>query len=201
MRDAAGNSIFQILDIASSCRNFGKVKKVIGTDVHDGILEHPYLDERHVTPVGMPLPIKSSSVDIVVADWVFEHLQNPAEFVQEMERIVKIGGWICARTVNRWGYVAIGARIVPNQFHERIVRKLIPVASSADVFSTYYRLNSLYDVRFWFNAEHWEDSSYVLNTTPRYYGNSRVLFKLTDLYQKLIPSRFSTDLFIFLRRI
>jgi SAM-dependent methyltransferase len=179
----------------------GKVKKVIGTDAHDGIRDHPYLDERHVTPPGMPLPLQPASVDIVVADWVFEHLENPAQFVQEMERVVKRGGWVCARTINRWGYIGIGARLLPNSSHERIVRKLIPVAKSLDVFPTHYRLNSLKDVRRRFSSTHWEDCSFLLNTTPRYFGNSRTLFHLTDVYQKFVPYRLSTDLFIFVRRI
>jgi SAM-dependent methyltransferase len=179
----------------------GKIRKVIGTDVHDGIRDHPYLDERHVTPPGTSLPLQAATVDIVVADWVLEHLENPSEFVREMDRVLKPGGWICARTVNRYGYVATGARIIPNSLHGRIVRKLIPVSRLDDVFPTYYRLNSLKDIRRWFPAEQWEDCSYVLNTTPRYFGSSRILFQLTDLYQKLIPSRFSTDLFVFIRRI
>lgn len=179
----------------------GKVAKVIGTDIYDGVLHHPYLDERHVTPPGHPLPMQPASVDIVVADWVFEHLEDPAQFVGEMERIVKPGGWVCARTVNKWGYVGIGAQLLPNSVHGSVVRRLIPVAKLEDVFPTHYRLNSLGDVRRRFVAANWENYSFATNTIPRYFGSSWALFRLTELYQKLMPAGLSTDLFIFLRRI
>ena len=178
----------------------GKVARVIGTDVYDGVLHHPYLDERHVTRPSQPLPLPDASVDIVVADWVFEHLKDPKQFVSEMERIVRPGGWICARTVNKWGYVGVGARLLPNAIHRSVVRKLIPVAKVEDVFPTYYRLNTLRDIRRWFTPRTWENYAYLTNTTPRYFGNSWLLFRLADLYHRVVPTVFSTDLFVFIRR-
>jgi SAM-dependent methyltransferase len=178
----------------------GKVAKVIGVDVYDGIQHHPHLDERHVIDPGAALPLQSGTIDIVVADWVFEHLENPDQFAREMERIVRPGGWVCARTVNRWGYVGIGARIIPNSVHARIVRRLIPVARSADVFPVHYRANSLRDIQRSFSTQNWENFSYLVNTTPRYYASSRTLFRMMELYQKFTPYKLGVDLFIFLRR-
>ena len=178
----------------------GKVARVIGVDVHDGIHLHPYLDERYVVRLGEALPLSRGTVDIVVADWVLEHLENPGQFLEEMERVVKPGGWVCARTVNRWGYVGIGARLLPNSVHDRVARKLIPVARSEDVFPVHYRLNSLRDIRRRFSPKRWVDCSYLVNPTPRYFANSRLLFGVIELYQKIIPYRLSTDLFVFVRR-
>jgi SAM-dependent methyltransferase len=186
---------------AQVLQNFqGKVAKVIGVDVHEGILNHPHLDERHVVAPGDVLPIPTGTIDIVVADWVFEHLENPPEFVREMERILAPGGWICARTVNKWGYVGIGARLLPNRVHRSLVRRLIPVARAEDVFPTVYRLNSLRDIRRWFPQDTWEDCSYLTNPTPRYFANSRFLFRITELCQKIVPYSLHTDLLVFIRR-
>lgn len=178
----------------------GKVAKVIGIDVHDGIHRHPYLDDRHIITPGQPLPLSSGTIDIVVADWVLEHVENPGQFAEEMERLVRPGGWVCARTVNRWGYVGIGARLLPNSLHDRLVRKFIPVARSEDVFPTHYRMNSLRDIRRWFSRKRWEDCSYVVTPTPRYFANSTMLFRIIDLYQNIVPYRLGTDLFMFVRR-
>jgi len=178
----------------------GKVAKVIGVDVYDGIYHHPFLDERHVIDPGDALPFSPGTIDIVVADWVFEHLENPDQFAGEMERIVRPGGWVCARTVNRWGYIGIGARIIPNSVHAWAVRKLIPIARSEDVFPVRYRANSLRDIRRCFIRQNWEDFSYLVNTTPRYFANSRALFRAMELYQKFAPYRLGVDLFVFLRR-
>lgn len=182
-------------------QNFqGRVARVIGVDVASAVLDHPHLDERHVIQPGAALPVPAGSVDVVVADWVLEHLDQPDEFAREMERLLKPGGWLCARTVNRWGYVGIGARLVPNRVHTHLVRKLIPVARSDDVFRTAYRLNTPADVRRWFSAERWRHCSYLTNTTPRYFGSSRWLFRATELFQNMVPYSMRTDLFVFLQR-
>jgi SAM-dependent methyltransferase len=178
----------------------GKVAKVIGIDVHTGIHDHPYLDERHVIASGGALPLTSGTIDIVVADWVLEHLENPRQFAEEMERLVRPGGWVCARTVNRWGYVGIAARLLPNSVHAPLVRRLIPVSRSEDVFPVRYRANSLRYIRRWFSRKSWEDCSYLVNATPRYFGNSEMLFRVIELYQKIVPYHLGTDLFVFLRR-
>lgn len=178
----------------------GKVARVIGVDLYDGVFTHPYLDERYVIRPDEAICLQPSTVDIVVADWVFEHLDNPAHFAAEMERIVRPGGYVCARTVNRWGYVGMGARLFPNSMHSRLLRRLIPVAQERDVFPVHYRMNSLRDIRRWFSAANWENFSYLVNPTPRYFGNSTTLFRLISLYQRLAPYPFSTDLFVFLRR-
>jgi|ERR1700722_670971 hypothetical protein len=52
----------------------GKVRRVIGVDVDNGIFSHPYLDEKHLIGVGCPIPLGDQSVDLVIAHWVFEPL-------------------------------------------------------------------------------------------------------------------------------
>lgn len=79
-------------------QNFqGRVAKVIGVDVEPAVHDHPHLDECHVIQPGAVLPLPPGSVDVVVADWVLEHLDRPGDFAQEMERAVAPGGWVCAR--------------------------------------------------------------------------------------------------------
>jgi SAM-dependent methyltransferase len=178
----------------------GKVNRVIGVDVDRGINEHPFLDERHIVATDEQLPLPDGSIDLVVSDWVFEHIGDPGHFSTEMWRILRTGGWLCARTVNRWGYVGIGARLIPNTAHKSFLKKLWPERFEVDVFPTTYRLNSLSDLRKFFPAVRWESYSYLNNITPKYFGKSGALFYLISLYQKFVPYCFSTDLLVFLRK-
>jgi len=178
----------------------GKVRKVVGVDVDRAIGDHPYLDEYHVMAPGAPVPLPDASVDIVAARWVLEHLPDPARFAAEMQRILKPGGWLCAHTVNRWGYVGIGARAVPNEWHVRALKRLMPSRKDIDVFSVQYRLNSLADIARHFPAEGWENCSYVANFTPKYYANSRMLFAAFAVFQQIVPTGMKTDLLVFLRK-
>jgi ubiquinone/menaquinone biosynthesis C-methylase UbiE len=76
----------------------GKVAKVIGIDVDKAALLHPHLDECHIVEKTSPLPLPNASVDVVICDWVLEHIDDPPGFVSELRRVLKPGGWFCART-------------------------------------------------------------------------------------------------------
>src|ERR1700732_1630133 len=67
----------------------GKAKKVIGVDVDEGILEHPFLDEKHLMEINAPIPVADQSIDLIVAHWVFEHVENPSQLATEFFRILK----------------------------------------------------------------------------------------------------------------
>lgn len=178
----------------------GKVKHVIGLDVDEAISDHPFLDERHVIAADGVLPVPYNSADIIVSDWVFEHVQNPEPFARELSRVLKPGGWLCARTPNRWGYVGIGARVVPNRLHTRILRHLSPSRHDVDVFPVVYRLNTKRDIQKYFPQNTWVNYSYFSNPTPKYFGPSRFLFKLFEIYQNVAPHALKTDLIVVLKK-
>lgn len=178
----------------------GKVRKVIGIDVDDAIAEHPYLDERHVVKVGAPYPLGSESVDLIVCDWVLEHVTDPQSFVREIQRVLKPGGWFCARTPNRWGYVGIAVNLVPNKLHTGVLSRVWPEREAADVFPTAYKMNTRAAIRRNFPETQWENYSYFDNATPKYHGNSSTLFTLIGFCQNIAPSLMKTDMIIFLRK-
>jgi SAM-dependent methyltransferase len=65
---------------------------------------------RVVAP-GAPLPLDDASIDVVVADRAFEHVDDPAWVGRELGRVLRPDGWICARTPSRWGSLAVLDRI------------------------------------------------------------------------------------------
>jgi ubiquinone/menaquinone biosynthesis C-methylase UbiE len=71
--------------------------------------------------MGEPLPYPDGTFDLVVAHWVFEHIDQPEAVAADMARVTKPGGWIAAATANRLGYVALAASIVPNRSHARAI--------------------------------------------------------------------------------
>ena len=89
-----------------------------------------------------PCPIEDDRFDLVVSRYVFEHLPDPQWAARELLRVTKPGGWICAMTPNKWGYVAIAARLVPNRLHVAALRFIQPHNKEQDIFPTLYRLNT-----------------------------------------------------------
>ena len=152
----------------------GKVARVVGIDVDPAVRENESLDEAHTVGIGEPLPLPDASVDLVVSDHVFEHVDDPDGVVAELDRVLKPGGWICARTPNRHGYIASGARLVPNRVHAKALERLQPQRQERDVFPTRYLLNTPAQLRRHFPAHRFEVVTYTHNSEPAYFGRSVV---------------------------
>jgi SAM-dependent methyltransferase len=150
-------------------------------------MSNPLLDERHVVAAGGRLPLADDSVDLIVADFVFEHVDDPDAVASELRRVLREGGWICARTPNIHGYIAWGARAIPNSLHTRALRRLQPGREAVDVFPTRYRLNSPKALKRQFPQAAYTHASYGHFVDPPYFGNSTVLNSLVRAMSRFLP--------------
>lgn len=177
-----------------------RVAKVIGVDVDPVVIENPDVDEAHVIELNDPYPLADSSIDIVVSDHVLEHVDNPREFAVEALRVLKPGGWFCARTPVKWGYIGIGARLIPNSLHVRFLKHLQPRREAEDVFPTRYRLNTKSALRQAFPEADWRHCTYGFNGVPGYHANNLALFKLVDAWSWVMPNALSAKFHVFLQK-
>ena len=154
----------------------GAGRTVVGVDIDLAVTQNPRLDEAQVIGPNGRLPLGDQSVDLIVSDFTFEHVGDPAHTAAELDRVLKPGGWICARTPNRWGYIAVGARLVPNRLHVRALRFLQPDKAAEDTFPTKYRLNTRSALERHFPAPRFEVSAYTMDAEGHLYaGSSRLL--------------------------
>ena len=163
------------------------------------VMTNPTLDEAFVIEPGQRLPIAGGWADIVLADWVIEHIDDPAWFVDECTRIVKPGGWLCGRTPASAGYIALGARLVPNGRHFRALRWLQPGRKDEDVFPTRYKLNSVGAISAAFGDE-WENLTFPVWPNLDYGGSSVVLERAQRVWKAVAPDRLAPVLWVFLQR-
>jgi len=178
----------------------GDCHSVVGVDVDRAVLTNPTLDEAFVVGDGERLPFDDESFDLIVCDSVFEHLRDPSHAAGEMIRVLKPGGWICGRTPNRWGYIALGARIVPNRLHVRALRRLQPDRQAVDVFPTAYRLSTRRAFEAQFPPERFEHCTFGINTEPAYIPDSNPLWVLFWAWGKLAPQRLSATWMVLIRK-
>jgi SAM-dependent methyltransferase len=181
----------------------GKVSKVIGVDVDHAVLDNGFLDEAFVVEDGdSPLPIADASIDLIVSDWTFEHIHNPSFVAAELTRVLKPGGWLCARTPNRWGYVGIATNMVPNRLHARILKRLQPDSyrDERDVYPTTYQMNTMRTILRLFPRGHFENFSYTYDSEPAYFGNLALAWRIMRISFNIVPPSLRSYLFIFLRK-
>ncbi len=182
------------------CDLRGGRRTVVGLDVHQVVKDNPVVDEAVLVSSSGELPLADGSVSFVVADWVFEHLSAPATTATELARTVVPGGWVCARTPNKWGYVALGARAVPKDRRSTVLRRLQPFRAEKDVFPTLYLLNTRAAIRRAFPPHLWLDCTYTYNPDPSYIGQSIAGHLAIMAWQRVCPPSMATTLHIFLQR-
>lgn len=178
----------------------GKVKEVIGVDIDPAVFAHPALDRAIVAPPRGPLALEDESVNLIVSDFCFEHVDCPVEISRELDRVLKVGGWICARTPNRWGYISISARLIPNRWHVAALKGLQPDRQAQDVFPTHYRLNTISALKRHFPAERFNHCNYGHNGPPAYFGSGRRTLRLARSILRHTPEPFSPLLFVFMQK-
>lgn len=116
------------------------VARHVGADVDDAVLTNPNLDEAHVVEGDGRLPFGNEVFDVIYCSSVLEHLDDPSSTFSEIDRVLKPGGLLLAKTPNRRHYVAMLARITPTRFHQWYNRKR--GRDDHDTFPTRYRCNS-----------------------------------------------------------
>jgi SAM-dependent methyltransferase len=181
-------------------QNFkGRCAHVDGCDVDPVVLENPTLDAARQLEPGAPLPYEDERFDLIVSRYVFEHLPDPEWAARELLRVTKPGGWICVMTPNKWGYVALAARLAPNKLHARLLRGVQPHRKEEDVFPTVYRLNRPSHIRRHFG--HAADLyHYSTSAVPSYHFGSLLLFRFFLLVHRVLPPFFDLGLRFFIRK-
>lgn len=178
----------------------GKCRRVIGADIDEAVLSNPSVDEAVLVARDGTIPLADLSVDLIFADFTFEHVVHPEKFCAEIDRILKPGGWICARTPNKWGYIGLAARLVPNRAHVGLLRFLQPERRDVDVFPTAYRLNTKRALRTYFPDRTWERYAYAWNAEPAYFGRSVVAWAVMLALFRLLPASLGAVLFFYGRK-
>ena len=87
------------------------------------------------------LPFADSSFDLITSNMVFEHLDKPEKQLREIFRVLSPEGKLIFHTPNKWGYVTIAARIIPEALKKWAIL-FLEGRQEEDVFSTYYKINS-----------------------------------------------------------
>jgi SAM-dependent methyltransferase len=179
-------------------RNFrGKVSKVIGIDLDDAVLGNASVDQSIFMDSDTRIPLSAGSADLVIAVHTFEHIDRPEDWAAELRRIVQPGGWVCARTPNKWGYIALGARAVPNSGHSTVLKRAQPDRKEIDIFPTRYRLNTPTDVAQAFGPN-WLVCSTPYNPGGSYFGRSKAAAVAAQRVSSRLPVAMCTTWHFFL---
>ena len=177
----------------------GRCAELVGCDIDPVVLDNPHVDRAVVLEPGKPLPFADGSFDLIFCSYVFEHVADPSFVSGELLRILKPGGYLCALTPNKWGYVALVAALVSNRLHRKVLHRVQPARADGDVFPTVYAMNTPGAIRRYF-ASHCEVVAYPFTPEPAYHFDSPLLYRFFRTVHKHLPDALATNLFVFARK-
>lgn len=179
----------------------GRCQKIIGIDVDNEARQNPFIDDFFIIENQGSWPLLDESVDLAVCDSVLEHIHAPDVFFQECRRVIKPGGYLCIRTPNKLSYIAVISRLVPNKYHASVLRRVQSRREEADIFPTYYKINSISQVRYYFGKYGFDHCVYGYEAEPSYLSFSRFAYWLGVLHQRFAPKILKPAIFGFGKKI
>jgi len=87
------------------------------------------------------LPFGDDSFELITANMVVEHLDNPDAQFREIHRVLKSGGKFILHTPNAHGHFALMRKLTPRVIRNRLVR-ILDGRNDEDVFEIQYKANT-----------------------------------------------------------
>ena len=171
------------------------IKKIIAADVDRVVLKNKSTHKNLI--IKKKIPVKKNSFDLIICDWVFEHIENPEPFYNEINRVLKKGGIVCGRTPYKYSYLAIISNLLEgSKIKDFILKKAQP--GRGRYFKSYYKMNTKKTISkiFW----NYSNNSFIYTPDPSYFFNSKILFYLMKKIHFLLPRFFSGVLYSFLKK-
>ncbi|MCC7145240.1 MAG: class I SAM-dependent methyltransferase [Phycisphaeraceae bacterium] len=178
----------------------GQNRRVVGIDVDTEAQTNPYITEFHLISDVRRWPVADASVNLVYADYVLEHVNDPALFFAEANRVLKPGGYLCFRTPNAYSYIAIISRCTPNRYHARVLSVAYQKKAGRDVFPTVYKCNTRRAMRRFLRQQGWTCAVYTVESEPNYLRFSPLLYRLGAVVHRLLPPVFRSTLLAFAQK-
>ena len=165
----------------------GKVKKAIGADIDEVVLNNTDLDEAYVINNNL-LPFEDNSFDLVLSDYVLEHIEKPTEFLSEVKRVLKPGKSFFFRTPNNKHYITLISRLTPHSVHLLVANKVRGLSKEDhDPYKTYYKMNSKETLIKLAEAAGFKENELILiEAEPSYFIFSSFFFLLGVGYERLV---------------
>jgi SAM-dependent methyltransferase len=178
-----------------------RIDRLVGADMDEpGGRANAALDEFVVADLCGTLPFTAGAFDLVYANFVVEHLEDPAVAFAEWHRVLRPGGSVILLTSNGTNPLMAAGRIVPQPLRTA-VKRLGPGAVARDVFPARYRANTPGVLgRLLGQAGFVPVSVVFVATLHRYAGRRRLAAAALRNVEHVLPPRLRSTIVAWYRR-
>lgn len=176
----AGAGIVEAMNFKNECR------EVVGVDLDPRVTSNPFL-HKGIEADASNLPLPDAYFDVVIADNVMEHIDDPEKTLTEIARVLKPGGSFFFKTPNKYHYMPVIANMTPHWFHAWV--NGVRGRDAVDTFPTRYKLNSKRSVKRLSQKVGFEVKTVTLiEGRPEYLRFSSVTYLIGMLYERVVNS-------------
>lgn len=164
--------------------NFADIgRKVIGVDMDPRIIDNPNLNEALCIDF-FDNTFEDASFNIIFANSVVEHIEDPVKFLMEIKRLLKPNGLFFFKTPNLQHYAMIIAKFTPFWFHKLYCT--LSGRDAEDTFPTYYQMNSKSKMDELSKTANFNYEMRTLECQPDYLFLDPVTFLMGVGYERLV---------------
>ena len=162
---------------------------VTGLDIDPAVKSNHHCRNAYVYD-GVHVPLPSNSFDLVVSNYVCEHIEDPPRVCREIHRVLRPGGAYIFRTPNLWHYVSIISRLSPHWLHRLLANKARALAPETHApYPTYHRMNTRRVCRSVLERQGFSVvRSFCIEPEPSYAMASRVMFYPAMAWERVLNS-------------
>lgn len=125
------------------------------------------------------------SFEVVTSLWVTEHLENPKKVFKEIFRVLKPEGTFLMATPNANCWLILIKKLMKQGLNNFFVQ-LFYGRRDKDIFSTYYRANTVKDVTYYLAKAGFKEVEVKLNYDPGYTSFNKLTFKISNWLNKTV---------------
>lgn len=162
-----------------------KTPNTYGLDPDADALSNNSLIKNKVLGEVENIPFKNNFFDLVLMEWVLEHLTDPRQAFREIYRVLKPGGKVVFITPNVWNYNVWIIRAIPHCFHAFLTRKLYG-RQDGDTYPVQYKINSGGKIKKIMEATGFSKVVLVTNGDPSYISFNKPLFAFARFLEKIL---------------
>lgn len=162
----------------------GKVRSLTGMDALYSAIKENETPMRRTVGDSTALPFKDGSFDVIVSQWMMEHIADPAGVLKECHRVLRKGGNVVMVTNSKYHPMMFMSSILPRGFRDWLKKIILPSFIEEDTFDTFYVFNSLADTDAAMTAAGFT-RKFASYTGAPFFMYSRLLFKLSEWYERL----------------
>lgn len=161
---------------------------IIGIDINENLLNKNNIVDKKIIGNLEQIPLDNNSVDIIVSEFVLEHLQNPITVFKEISRVLKPKGVFIFITPNVLNPIMTLSKILPYSWH-KLLRKIL-LKKREEAHPTYYKANTYGKLLKLARFSMFNNCQISRAGNLEYFGFCKPLVLLAIFFEKIIDNNF-----------